>query len=189
MVDLVLSVAVFLLTIAVVGLFAMMGELASRVPQAQDQQVPQVMPPEPISEIQLGVVPPDWPTELAHLSTADRAVIVVLSTLCTSCGRVASGQTGPLTGVSGLIISCPRPSKGNEFLSENPMLRDHRVALDVAGEWLTTHLGIDVSPSVLVFERGRLLSAHTFVSAASLHLLPAHHDEKEGIRAGQTTAA
>ena len=190
MVDLVLSVAVFLLTVAVVGLFAMMGELSSRVPAPDGQEEePQSLFLRPIDDARLGTTPVDWPEELARLSTADTAVVVVLSTLCTTCNRVASGATGPLTGVSGVLVSCPRPGRGNEFLNEHPMLRAHPVALDVGGRWLTTNFEIDVSPSVLVFERGRLLSAHTFVSAASLGLLHTHHHEKEEIRAGKATAA
>src|SRR5688500_12909513 len=105
MVDIVLSVAVFLLTVAVVGLFAMMGELSSRIPAADGQEEPeQSLFLRPIDDARLGVTPEDWPQELARLSTADAAVVVVLSTLCTTCNRVASGATGPLTGVSGVLV-------------------------------------------------------------------------------------
>ncbi|WP_117211570.1 hypothetical protein [Allorhizocola rhizosphaerae] len=189
MVDIVLSVTVFLLTVAVIGLFAMMGELSSRVP-AQEEVPQEAAPPQPIEEARLGAAPAQWPAELAQLSNADNAVIVVFSTLCTTCRRIAGGQTGLLTGVSGVLISCPGAGRGTEFLNEFPMLRDHPVALDVEGHWLTTNFGVDISPSVLVFERGRLLSAHTFTSAPSLQLLHTHpNHEKEGISAGQSATA
>lgn len=185
-----------MLTVAVVGLFAMMGELSSRVAAAQDEPQ-ETAPPRPIGDARLGATAEQWPAEIAHLSHVDKAVIAVLSTICASCARIASGQTGPLPAVDGLLISCPRPSRGTEFVDENPMLRGYPVAFDVEGAWLTSNFEVDVSPSVLVFEQGRLVSAHTFTTAPSLHLLgselhdsphdhESHNDTKEVIRAGQT---
>ena len=184
MAEIVLAVAVFLLTVAVVGLFAMMGELASRVPAAEDEP-DAAAPPQPLPDAVLGAEAAGWPAEIAHLSEAEHAALVVLSPVCTTCRRIASGATGPLripAPASGVMVSSPSERRGVEFVDEHPMLREYPVALDVEGSWLTGNFGVDVSPSVLIFERGRLRSVHTFTSVAALTQLSTvhnHHEEEE----------
>ncbi|MEU2615147.1 hypothetical protein ABZ570_26745 [Micromonospora sp. NPDC007271] len=173
MVDLFLAVGLFLLTVAVVGLFAMMGELAARVP---DENV--VVAPRPIEEITLGVTPESWLDGAAHLEGAPVGVLVVLSTSCASCQRIANGSTGDLAlpPESFVLIASGTQERAESFLAEHPMLRQHRHGIDVEGTWLTRNFGINISPSVLIFERGRLSSAHTFTSATTLpELFAGHH--------------
>jgi hypothetical protein len=185
-VEIVLAVAVFLLTIAAVGLFAMMGELSTRVP-APDQMSEVDRTLTPFEDARIGAEAPTWPVEIAHLRDADHAVVVVVSTLCETCRRVSSGGTGPLripSTAAAVVVSCPRHSRGAEFLDEFPLLRGYPHALDVEGRWLTDNFDVDISPCVLVFERGRLRSAHTFTTAAALLQLPTDiHHETEGIHA------
>ncbi|MEU8264996.1 hypothetical protein AB0C02_30835 [Micromonospora sp. NPDC048999] len=176
--DLILALAVFVLAVAVIGLFAMMGELGSRVPASDTDAVPSRL--DPIDQARLGGEVDSWPTGLAHLRDADHGLLVVLSTLCTSCGRIASGATGPLsmpTPAAAILVSCPQEAAGAAFVDGNPMVRDHPHALDIGGEWLIRNFNVDISPSVLVFERGRLRSAFTFGSVDALKHLPGVHAE------------
>lgn len=181
MVQIVLSVAVFVLAVAVIGLFAMMGELASRV-RDPDQPAGPEHPPQPIPEARLGAAPTDWPRELAAIRDADLAHVVVFGSTCATCARIADGETGPvdvLPAPMAVVVSCPRPEAGAEFLAKHPMVTDHTHVLDVRGDWLTNNFDIGISPSVLVFTNGRLRSAHTFTSAATLSQLPTPADLEE----------
>jgi len=190
MVEIVLGVAVFMLTIAVIGLFAMMGELSSRVPEpdalsgqdgpARPGQRPStvdILPhPHPVPEARLGAEPAQWPPELAAVREADRAHVVVFGSTCATCGRIASGETGPLDALApplAVVVSCPLPKDGADFLAQHPMVTDYPHVVDVGGAWLNTNFAVGTSPSVLVFEHGRLRSAHTFTSAKVLSHLPA----------------
>lgn len=189
--DLILALAVFVLAVAVIGLFAMMGELGSRVP-APDTGAGGSPTLDPIDDARLGGEVDSWPTELAQLRDSDYGVLVVFSTLCTSCRRIAGGATGPLAisaPAAAVLVSCPRESAGVAFVDEHPMVREYPYVLDVGGEWVTRNFGVDISPSVLVFERGRLHSAYTFGSVEALKRLPSIHvEESEGVDAGKTKA-
>lgn len=185
--DLILALAVFVLAVAVVGLFAMMGELASRVP-APDTAAGGSPTLNPVEQARLGGEVDSWPTEFAQLRDADYGVLVVFSTLCASCSRIAGGATGPLVipaPVAGVLVSCPQESSGAAFVADHPMVREYPYALDVGGEWVIRNFGVDISPSVLVFERGRLHSAYTFNSVEALKRLPSiHAEESESVDAG-----
>lgn len=165
MTDLILAIALFVLAVAMVGLFAMMGELAARVP---DEDA--VVPPQPIEHAALGVVPSRWINDVAYVQQQDFGVVVVLSTSCTSCQRIASGATGrlDLPADAAVVISSPSKEQGERFIEDNPVLRQYRHVVDPGGVWLTEDLGVDISPSVLIFRHGRLISAHTFTSASVL---------------------
>jgi hypothetical protein len=186
MVEVVLGVAVFVLAIAVVGLFAMMGELSSRVPETDAPPDPRriVHPstlditPEPIAipEARLETAPAVWPAELAVVRDAPVAHVLVFGSTCVTCGRIANGETGPLDVLPpplAVVVSCPLPKDGTEFLAKHPMVTDYPHLIDDGGTWLTSNFEVGISPSVLVFERGRLRSAHTFVAANALSHLPA----------------
>jgi hypothetical protein len=162
-------VAVFVLAAAVIGLFAMMGELASRVINP-DEQVPE-HPPHPLEDARLGAEPAEWPSELAALRDADVAHLLVFGSTCTTCGQIASGATGSLDILPqpvGVVVSSPLPADGAEFIARHPLVTRYPHLVDAGGTWVRSTFGIDGSPSVLVFERGRLASAHSFTSAGAL---------------------
>jgi hypothetical protein len=192
MVEIVLSVAVFLLTVAVIGLFAMMGELSSRLPDPGPLSGPDgpgrpvrpstvdgmdVVPhPHPVPEARLGAGPAEWPPELAAVRDAERAHVVVFGSTCVTCQRIAGGETGPLDALTpplAVVVSCPLPKDGTEFLRRHPMVTDYPHLIDVGGSWLQANFDMNTSPSVLVFEHGKLRSAYTFTSAQVLSQLPA----------------
>jgi hypothetical protein len=168
MVDLILAIALFVLTVAMVGLFAMMGELAARVPDDGAQE--DTGPPRPIQQVALDVIPGKWIDEVAYLEQQEFGVAVVFSTSCASCQRIASGATGKLDlpPDAAVVISSSSQELGEQFVEDNPMLRRYRHVVDPGGTWLTENLGVDISPSVLTFQYGRLTSAHTFATASVL---------------------
>jgi hypothetical protein len=174
MVEIVLGVAVFVLTAAIIGLYAMMGELASRVPDS-DRPAGDARLLRPVAGARLGVEPAEWPSELAAVRDADLAHVLVFGSTCVTCRRIASGDTGPLSILPAplaVVVSCPRPDAGAEFVAEHPMVTDHPYLIDVGGAWVTDNFEVAVSPSVLVFAGGRLKSAHTFTTATTLLQLP-----------------
>jgi hypothetical protein len=168
MVDLILAIALFVLTVAIVGLFAMMGELASRVPDDGADEA--AAPPSPIQQVVLDVVPDRWIDGLAYLREREFGVAVVFSTSCTGCQRIASGATGKLDlpPDAAVVVSSPSRELGERFVDDNPALGRYRSVIDEGGTWLTENLGVDISPSILTFHFGRLTSAHTFASASVL---------------------
>ncbi|HEY8472613.1 MAG TPA: hypothetical protein VIL37_08250 [Natronosporangium sp.] len=179
MVEIVLGIAVFVLAIAVVGLFAMMGELSSQVAgAAQPARLDQAAAPDhlhPVPEARIGAAPAKWPAELAAIRDAERAHVLVFSTTCTTCARIASGETGPLDLPSpmAIVVSTPRAAAATAFLESHPMITNYPHLVDVGGSWLSSNFEISISPSVLVFGNGQLLSAHTFTAASTLTQLPA----------------
>lgn len=176
MVQIVLGVAVFALTVAVVGLFAMMGELASRVPEPESEQIDPDAPPRPLEDVRLGAEPDSWPAELAEVADQPVAHVLVFGATCGTCRRILSGGTGPLDVLSprpAIVISAAGSEAGAEFVAEHPMLADYPHAIDAGGEWLKRNFGVGISPTVLVLAHGRLQSAHTFSAATMLRNLPA----------------
>ncbi len=94
-----LGVVVLLLAAAVVALFAMMGEL-----HAQLAENPGGGTVHPLTDAATGHTPDVLPEPLAGLATAERAIVLVLSTVCTSCAAVA-----------GQLADEPRPVPGHEL--------------------------------------------------------------------------
>lgn len=183
MVEIVLGVAVFALTVAVVGLFAMMGELASRVPDPVAEEIDPDAPPRPLAEVRLGAEAERWPAELADVPEQPLAHVLVFGASCGTCRRILSGGTGPLDVLDprpAIVISASGQAAGAEFVAEHPVLASFPHAIDAGGEWLKQNFGVDTSPSVLVFARGRLQSAHTFAAATMLRNLPAAAAETSG---------
>lgn len=196
MVEIVLGVAVFVLAAAVIGLFAMMGELASRLPDRL-RAGPDLSPPTSpahlhrVAEARLGAGPTMWPDQLATVRDAELAHVVVLGSTCASCERIASGETGPLTALPpplAVVVSCPRPEDGAAFLARHPMVADHPHLVDVGGAWMIGNFDVGISPSVLVFTHGRLRAAYTFTAATALSQLPGpDHPEETHLDAATTT--
>src|SRR4051794_3170283 len=80
----VFGVALLVLAAAVVVLFAMLAELAARVPDRSTPYRNQEI--RPLTEARTGHSPDVWPISLP---TAERSVLLVLSTICNACEDVA----------------------------------------------------------------------------------------------------
>ena len=155
-----LSIVVFVLAGAIVLLFAMLGELASRIP-GSDQGRRRI---EPIDTARTGHRPETWPAELADLPEQEYALLLVLSSTCASCEQVA-GQVsrmldrGPANVA--VAVACPARERGEHFSAVHGLDRGP-VYVDEEGAWSKRELGIDTSPAAVLLRHGRLQSALLF---------------------------
>jgi len=157
--------ALLVLAVAVVVLFAMIGELAARVPAAETG----AGWVRPTDEARLGSVPEVWPPELAHAPDRDTYVLLVLSTVCNSCKAVAAqlvdGQAD-WDGV-GIVVSTASRRNGDDFVAER-RLGGFVSYVDESGSWSREQLGVESSPTAVVLRRGRVVAAYAFSDLALL---------------------
>jgi hypothetical protein len=175
-----LVVLLCLLSIGVVILFAMMAELWSRLaPLAPLSGVATAI--SPLEGARIGTSDIDWPSELSQVPLLADATLVVLSTSCATCRDVAGQLSSRGSGGSRLpdslfvVVSCPHEAMGEDFV-QRYSLRDAPHIVDSGGEWAKTQLGVQTSPSAVVFRYGRLETAFTFASAEAL---PINHSAGE----------
>jgi hypothetical protein len=155
------------LACAVVLLFAMFGELVSRVgTQTESIRNDKV---EPLENAAIGRTPQDWPTALAEVADAERALLIVMSAACRSCADVMSQLSADAASRARVfaVVSCNNAETGRDFLAryETAGLRHF---IDVSGAWARTELDIQISPVGLVLRKGQLESALMFTSVAAL---------------------
>jgi hypothetical protein len=159
-----ISLALLAFTAALVLLYAMVGELASRVPRAE-QEGGRADFVTPLTGHRPGAVPESWPVELAALQGEERAALLVLSPSCSSCNRVASElSTMDATEFGlplGVVVSCGERQAGEEFAARHGL---HRlpVLVDERGAWVTGSFGVRNSPAALVITRGVAAEAYVF---------------------------
>lgn len=166
----VVSLALLLLTVAVVALFAMMGELVSRVEtrgagagSPGDDWAMEEPDPED------GREPQRWPPELAAVKEAQLGLVVVLSSSCQSCTHFVAGDLDELRDFSpGYVVSCPSRERGVLFLNSHPQLRDQRMYVDVMGSWAREELHVDISPAAVLLSAGRPIARFTMSSPLAL---------------------
>lgn len=141
----ILFVAVAVLAVAQVGLFAMNGELASRVEdlslrmQGDTSLIPINDWAEQTQDVDVGWKPHRWPPELSGVAKAPASLIIVLSTSCSSCVHFARGDLSLLDNLKGcslaFVISCPSSARADHFVRQHPSLNDHgAVFADVKGD-------------------------------------------------------
>jgi hypothetical protein len=161
-VTLFLGLVVLVLAGAIVVLFAMLGELSSRVPGPADEEARRRL--EAIEEARTGHRPDRWPPQLASLAEQEFSLLFVLSSSCSSCRRIAGQMSrmldqGPVNFA--VVVACPSRERGEQFAAAQGIDR-LVVHIDENGAWSTGEFGIDTSPAALVFHRGRLQSALLF---------------------------
>lgn len=164
-----LSVGLLLLAVAVVVLFAMLGELASRVPRSSEAAVWTAE----VKDAPRGVSPAEWPQELSDVAVAEQALLVVLSTVCNSCIAVAEelGRIPPRTlGPLGIVLSTGSSARGAEFAFRHG-LNVFPVFVDDGGAWVGREFAVNSSPTALSLSHGRLMNAHSFAGAGALREL------------------
>lgn len=165
----VLAIGFVILCTAVIGLFAMMGELVSRVDKASPGGESDALIP--LDKALVDHAPAAWLAGLDEIPDAHLAVLIVLSSSCTSCVRVASGATGTIPEMGDstrIIVSTPDLESGAAFVASHPDIARFRPVIDPMGNWLASQAGIDTSPAVLVFQRGVLRQANAFTSVGAL---------------------
>ncbi|WP_445528405.1 hypothetical protein [Streptomyces cyslabdanicus] len=158
----ILATALLALTAAVVLLYAMLGELSSRLPAENEAAADQIRP---LKDYRPGATAAAWPAGLLPLAGMERAVVLVLSPICTTCTKVAGelGQLpdGALGEAVGLVVSTGSRETGEAFVAEYALGRMPHL-VDEGGSWVTGNFGVNSSPSALVFEEGVLTEAYTF---------------------------
>ncbi len=159
----VLAFVVLLLAAAVTVLFAMLGELYTRIGG----------PTQPIQSLasdRIGQSPASWPNELAGIAALPEAVLLVLSTSCSSCINVARQLQGRGSLLHGyemrVLLSSPDRKQGEAF-AQNHLATDS-FFIDVGGEWVTEAFGVDTSPSALLLRGGELASVFAFADLMAL---------------------
>lgn len=172
---LLISLVLLVLAVAIVVLFAMLGELASRVPEPT--QTPSWL--NPLEEVRSGAAPASWPAPLADLRERERAVVLVLSPICTSCRIIASELARhadwPETA---LVVSASNLASGRDFVAEYG-LGSFPYYVDEHGEWVRSEFGLERSPTALVLRGGQLASAYTFSDIATLRSRLPEPDDQE----------
>ncbi|HEX8627383.1 MAG TPA: hypothetical protein VF755_04355 [Catenuloplanes sp.] len=178
----VFAFALLILAAAVVILFAMLAELATRVPERssplRDARI------QPLEGALVGKAADVWPTPLPG---ADRAVLLILSTVCGACDDVA-GQLVVDPGHTdwndmAVVVSTAARENGEAFVERHGLSRVP-VYIDENGEWVSGQFDVRTSPAALVFRDGRLSSAHVFHDVTSLRTMieaaadhDTHHEE------------
>lgn len=159
---LVIGLVLLVQAMAIVVLFAMLGELASRVPEPRRPGV------QAVGEAQLGAVPTVWPDEFSRVMRMEQPVLLVLSTVCNSCRSVAADLVNHTDWTeAALVVSTSAADKGSGFVAEFA-LGGFPHYVDEGGSWVKNEFGVDTSPTALVFRGGQLVSAYTFSDLATL---------------------
>lgn len=156
-----LSLVVLVLAAAIVVLFAMLGELSSRVPESSDEARRRL---ESIDTARTGHRAERWPAELAHIAEQEYALVLVLSSSCSSCEQIA-GQVRTMLdrGPANLavVVACPARERGEHFAAVHGIDRGV-LYVDEDGDWVKGEFAVDTSPAALLFRNGTLQSALLF---------------------------
>jgi hypothetical protein len=170
--ELVFGAVILILAAAIVLLFAMLGELNSRLPTDQGGAAAQrdsaIFP---LDEARLGVEPATWPSELPPIDGADPRTVLVLSTACSTCQDVAHQLDDELGrgegGDMAVVLSTADRRRAEDFVRRYRLDR-LPVYVDEGGAWVGEELGVRMSPTALVMASGRLESALIFQDVSAL---------------------
>jgi hypothetical protein len=166
--DIIFGAVVLILAGAVVLLFAMFGELTSRLPADEVKEADKDV--WPLEDAKLGTVPGSWPAPLREFAAAsDSRFLFVLSTACKACQTVAT-QVGKANGAASdiaLVVSTANRENGEAFLRKYGV-SNVPYYIDEKGAWVQQEFGIDLSPTALVFRDGALQSALVFQDIQAL---------------------
>jgi hypothetical protein len=173
-VELFFGFVLLLLATGMVALFAMVGELASRVGDpataATSAQV------EPVADARVGHTPATWPAGLAGIGSADTAVLLVLSTVCSACQTVARQFTEQLDSLRdrpwGVVVTCGDPDKGREFIRYHGLGRTPHF-VDVNGDWVGGEFNIRSSPTAVLLAHSTVRAALAFDDVPALNAMTA----------------
>ncbi|WP_163509071.1 hypothetical protein [Fodinicola acaciae] len=178
----VVYVAVAVLAVAVCVLFAMVGELATRVLAPSElQRGGAAAETAVIDGVSIGTevsaLPPTVGGPPADVEAPTDAGVLVLSTICTSCDAFArtlarSAKAEKLPGPLSVVISAPTAETAERFLSETGLKHVRTIAarFDQRGQWCREVLGVNTSPAFVRIVGGRVakgwsLSAFTAIPA------------------------
>ncbi|TDC69473.1 hypothetical protein E1200_08395 [Actinomadura sp. GC306] len=192
MMEIFFGAVLLILAAAVVLLFAMFGELTSRLPTERAEAAARDPEIWPLEDARLGTAPAGWPGGLAGLAAgaadrdadrdadrnadrnADRDAarpVLVLSTACSTCKDVAAQLSEELDRGAGgdmaVVVSTAERARGERFVQRYGL---HRLAhyVDEGGAWVAEEFNVRMSPTALVVRDGRLESALVFQDVQAL---------------------
>jgi hypothetical protein len=177
MMEIFFGAVLLLLVAAVVLLFAMLGELTSRLPTEREAAAARDPEIWALEDARLGVEPSRWPAGLAGLSAAEAPdpdaarPVLVLSTACSTCKDVAAQLSDELDQGAeadmAVIVSTAERERGERFVEQYGLQRlPHYV--DEGGAWVADEFDVRMSPTALVMRGGRLESALVFQDVQAL---------------------
>ncbi|SFO63272.1 MULTISPECIES: hypothetical protein [Actinomadura] len=165
-----------ILVAAVVLLFAMLGELGSRLPTERETAAARDTEIWPLDDARLGAEPGRWPAELTGLAAGSAGLdaaqtVLVLSTACSTCKDVAQQLSDELDRGAGngmaVVVSTGERARGERFVQQYGLERlTHYV--DEGGSWVADEFNVRMSPTALVMRGGRLESALVFQDVQAL---------------------
>lgn len=166
-----LAVAVVALSAAVLVLFAMMGELTSRMERiSQGSGFDEQLSPTgtPILAARVGHRPEWYPTDM-EIDSGVHTVLVV-STVCTSCSALVAELVEQQRFDDLLVlVVCRTEETGWDFVERHDLRRHASgVYLDLTGFWLLEEFNIASSPAVVRFEDAVLTEASNVTSTSQL---------------------
>lgn len=166
---LVFSIALLLVVVGLVGLFAMMSELNAAVGSTVSGQDSNAAP---IDEARIGHTPSTWPSALLPIRDTDSGRLIIFSSVCTSCREIAtrlSGEESDHTELTIGVVSAADTAAADKFISETRIRESGmQIYVDPGGEWLGSELGIRIAPSLAVFDHGTLTRAESFADITAL---------------------
>lgn len=184
MLTILMAIAITILAVAMVALFAMMGELASKVeatrPARGGSDVDEWA--QVLKGFTFHKVPGRWPQALHSIRGASRALVVILSTSCRTCDYFAEGRLQDLDSFeSAFILSCSSEERARAFIEAHPQLNHGRpLFVDEGGSWIKEELGLETSPSAVLLEHDQPRAAFLMSSPASLAVTVNEYLKAEG---------
>lgn len=169
MIDLLFAFVLLFMAAAIVVLFAMLGELAARIPEPARTRFGSSI--KLVEGARIGHVASWWPQQLAYLKEGRNAVLLVLSSACASCediGRQLRQGADSRASEFGILVSCGNAESGQDFLSRHG-IRKANSYIDRGGEWVRGEFNVMMSPVALLFKEGRLQTALVFDDLDALH--------------------
>lgn len=170
----IIFIAIFLvIVVAVIGLFAMMGELGYRVADGNCTGYDADNDSVTKSDCKVDRSPVHWPNVLRDLSSYEQGLILILGASCRTCEQIAphvashataNDSTVPLD----IVVSCRDQESGEHFLKVSSLDRAPHTFLDIGGTWTISELGVDYSPAVVRLERGIVKDAWVIRSMSSV---------------------
>jgi hypothetical protein len=164
MLQVIVIITVVGLVICMVGLFAMMGELASRIPETSR--------PVEVEGAKLGASVPRGPS--GEVLPVDQLVLI-FSTSCSTCARLLRqfdevhwGDLVPLVAVVG-----PDVETVENFAARFAAVNTWGFVADDSGRWSSSALGVNTSPTAALIRGGQLAWAFSFTETADLESLVA----------------
>jgi hypothetical protein len=176
MIEIFFGAVLLILVAAVVLLFAMLGELNSRLPTEREAAATRDDTIAPLEDALLGAEPGSWPQPLRDrlAGAGGPGIALVLSTACATCKDVATQVADELdrggAGDLAVIVSTADRDRGEQFVRRYGL---ERVAhyVDEGGTWVSEAFNVRMSPTALVMRNGRLESALVFQDVQALRAM------------------